>query len=173
MDIKYPKGFVKKVRQAVVTLAVEGVKYKECSRNHALATSGQVVDGCGEWMPYGDLNPTDASSYKWAACGSHYSLHREVMMERLLLLPPMAAIIQRLPAQLSPVTAPPPHVVMSAWKWSRTMFTAYQKMRMQELSKHLGWRREKRDKDIIEARCHDNGISKDVFRNWRHKNKRK
>uniref|UniRef100_R7WGF0 Uncharacterized protein n=1 Tax=Aegilops tauschii TaxID=37682 RepID=R7WGF0_AEGTA len=137
MDIKYPKGFVKKVRQAIVALAVEGVKYKECSRNHALATSGQVVDGCGEWMPLGDLNTTDASSYKWAACGCHYSLHHEMMMESR----PLGALqIQRLPAQLSPATVPPPHVVMSARKWSRTMFTAYQKMRMQELSKHLGWR---------------------------------
>ncbi|XP_044438453.1 zinc-finger homeodomain protein 9-like [Triticum aestivum] len=151
MDIKYPKGFVKKVRQAIVALAVEGVKYKECSRNHALATSGQVVDGCGEWMPLGDLNPTDASSYNR----------------------PLGALqIQRLPAQLLPATAPPPHVVMSARKWSYTMFTTYQKMRMQELSKHLGWRLQKRDKDIIKARCHDIGISKDVFRNWRHNNKR-
>uniref|UniRef100_M8APY4 ZF-HD homeobox protein n=1 Tax=Aegilops tauschii TaxID=37682 RepID=M8APY4_AEGTA len=151
MDIKYPKGFVKKVRQAVVALAVKGVKYKECSRNHALATSGQVMDGCGECMPLGDLNPTDASSY-----------NRSLGALR----------IQRLPAQLSPAMVAPHDVVMSARKWSRTMCTAYQKMRMQELSKHLGWPLQKRDKDIIEARCHDIGIGKDIFRNWRHSNKR-
>ena len=93
MDIKYPKGFVKKVRQAAVAPGVEEVTYMECGRNHALASGGHVMDGCGEWMPLRDLNPTDASSYKWAACGCHYSLHREMMMERSLLLPPMAAII--------------------------------------------------------------------------------
>ncbi|XP_048573117.1 zinc-finger homeodomain protein 9-like [Triticum urartu] len=151
MDVKYPKGFIKKVKQAIMASVVEGVKYKECSRNHALATDGKVVDGYGEWMLLGDLNPTDTLSYN---------------------RPPGALQIQRLPAQLSLATAPPPHGVMSARKWSRTMFTAYQKMHMQELSKHLGWRLQKRDKDIIEARCHDIGISKDIFRNWRHNNKR-
>ena len=82
MDVKYHNGFPKKVRQVAVVPAVEGVKYKECGRNHALASSGCVVDSFREWMPLGDLNPVDASSYKWAACGCHDSLHRKKMMER-------------------------------------------------------------------------------------------
>ena len=48
MDVKYHNGFVKKVRQAAIVPAVEGVKYKECGRNHALTSGGHVVDGCGE-----------------------------------------------------------------------------------------------------------------------------
>jgi ZF-HD class homeobox domain-containing protein len=260
MDVKYPNGSVKKVRQAAVAPAVEEVTYKECGRNHALARGGQVVDGCGEWMPLGDHNPADTSSYNCAACGCHRNFHRKVMTERSPPPPPMAATvphglpqrreetledrlpgvdtdtvsdgteydsdateydsvgteyddersvsrplqpppayhlasvaqqppayissarhsrppgalqIQRLPAQLSLVTAPPPHGVMSERKQSRTTFTANQELQMHELAEHLGWRLQKRDKDIIEARCHDIGISKKVFRNWMHNKKRK
>ncbi|KAM3407129.1 hypothetical protein ACQJBY_000909 [Aegilops geniculata] len=261
MDVKYPSGSVKKVRQAAVVPAVQEVKYNECGRNHALASGGHVVDGCGEWMPLGDLNPVDASSYKCAACGCHRSFHRKVMMERSPPLPPMvktvlhglpqrrkeetpedrlpgvdsdtnsdgreydsdateydsegteydnersvprplqpqpvyhpaqvtqppptyissgrhnflprALQIQRLPAQLSPAPASPPHGVMSERKRPRTTFTNNQKLRMEELSEHLGWRLQKRDKDFIEARCRDIGVSKKVFRNWMNNKKRK
>ncbi|XBI25872.1 hypothetical protein VPH35_050709 [Triticum aestivum] len=232
MDVKYLNGgSVKKVKQAVAP-GVEEVTYMECGRNHGLASGGHVVDGCGEWMPLGDHNPADASSYKCAACGCDRNFHRKVMTERSPPPPPppppMAATvlhglpqrreetledrlpgvdsdtdsdgteydshateydsgrhgpppayhparvaqqpppyiscarhsrplgalqIQRLTVQRSPVTAPPPHGVMSERKRSRTMFTADQKLRMQELSEHLGWSLQKRDKDIIEARA--------------------
>ncbi|XBI16539.1 zinc-finger homeodomain protein 9-like [Aegilops tauschii subsp. strangulata] len=225
MDVKYPNGSVKKVRQAAVAPGVEEVTYMECGRNHALASGGHVMDGCGEWMPLGDHNPADASSYKCAACGCHRNFHRKVMMKRSPPPPPpmVATVlhglpqrreetledqlpgvdsdtdsdgteydsdateydsegtdrplgelqIQRLTAQRLPATAPPPHGVISKRKRSRTMFTADQKLRMQELSEHLGWRLQKRDKDIIEARCHDIGVSKNVFRNWMNNKKRK
>ncbi|KAF6982590.1 hypothetical protein CFC21_000968 [Triticum aestivum] len=255
MDVKYPSGSVKKVRQAAVAPAVQEAKYNECGRNHALASGGHVVDGCGEWMPLRDLNPADASSYKCAACGCHRSFHRKVMTERSPMLAPMvetvlhglpqrrkeetpedwlpgvdsdtnsdgmkydsdateydsegteyddersvpqplqpppvyhpaqvtqqlssgqhnflprALQIHRLATQLSPATAPPPHGVMLERKRSRT--TTDQKLRMEELSEHLGWRLQKRDKDFIEARCHDIGVSKKVFRNWMNNKKRK
>nr|CDM82019.1 unnamed protein product [Triticum aestivum] len=189
MDVKYLNGgSVKKVKQAVAP-GVEEVTYMECGRNHGLASGGHVVDGCGEWMPLGDHNPADASSYKCAACGCDRNFHRKsttregteyddkLSVYRPLQPPPAyhparvaqqpppyiscarhsrplgALQIQRLTVQRSPVTAPPPHGVMSERKRSRTMFTADQKLRMQELSEHLGWSLQKRDKDIIEARA--------------------
>ncbi|WOL20631.1 zinc-finger homeodomain protein 5-like [Canna indica] len=49
-------------------------KYRECLRNHAAATGGHVVDGCGEFMPSGD--PDTAEALACAACGCHRSFHR-------------------------------------------------------------------------------------------------
>ncbi|KAF7023948.1 hypothetical protein CFC21_068021 [Triticum aestivum] len=185
MDVKCPNGSVKKVRQAAP--GVEEETYVECGRNHALASGGHVVDGCGEWMPLGDHNPADMSSYKCAACGCHRNFHRKVMTERSPPPPPMAATVlhglpqrrekmleDQLPGVDSDTDSDGTEYDSDATeKRSRTMFTADQKLRMQELSEHLGRRLQKRDKDIIEARCHDISISKNVFRNWMNNKKRK
>ncbi|KAF7065722.1 hypothetical protein CFC21_071796 [Triticum aestivum] len=77
----------------------------------------------------------------------------------------------RLPAQLSPATAPPPHGMMPARKRFRTKFTAEQKQRMQELSERLGWRLQKRDEGVVDEWCRDIGVSKGVFKVWMHNNK--
>nr|ALT57005.1 zinc finger-homeodomain transcription factor [Hordeum vulgare subsp. vulgare] len=77
----------------------------------------------------------------------------------------------RLPAQLSPATAPPPHAMMPARKRFRTKFTAEQKQRMQELSERLGWRLQKRDEGVVDEWCRDIGVSKGVFKVWMHNNK--
>ncbi|XP_062194317.1 zinc-finger homeodomain protein 9-like [Phragmites australis] len=80
-----------------------------------------------------------------------------------------AAAVQRLPAQLTPSSAPPPGAM--ARKRFRTKFTAEQKQRMQELSERLGWRLQKRDEAIVDEWCRDIGVGKGVFKVWMHNNK--
>ncbi|XP_038987490.1 zinc-finger homeodomain protein 6 [Phoenix dactylifera] len=56
------------------TAIESAARYRECLRNHAAAIGGHVVDGCGEFMPSGDVGTPDA--LKCAACGCHRSFHR-------------------------------------------------------------------------------------------------
>lgn len=45
-------------------------KYKECLKNHAAGIGGHAVDGCGEFMPSGDI-------FKCAVCNCHRNFHRK------------------------------------------------------------------------------------------------
>ncbi|KAE8811520.1 zinc-finger homeodomain 1 [Hordeum vulgare] len=80
---------------------------------------------------------------------------------------------RRLPAQLSPATAQPPHRVTPARKRHRTTFTTEQKQGMMELAERLGWRLRRHDRNMVDAGCRDIGISRRVFRDWMHNKKRK
>ncbi|CAM8883610.1 unnamed protein product [Rhodiola kirilowii] len=44
--------------------------YMECQKNHAAATGGHALDGCGEYMP------PPPPSLNCAACGCHRNFHR-------------------------------------------------------------------------------------------------
>lgn len=56
------------------TSSSNGVRYKECLKNHAANMGGYAVDGCGEFMPSGDEGSIEA--LKCAACGCHRNFHR-------------------------------------------------------------------------------------------------
>ncbi|XP_051126942.1 zinc-finger homeodomain protein 6 [Andrographis paniculata] len=51
------------------------VRYRECLKNHAARMGGHVVDGCGEFMPGGDVGTPE--SLRCAACDCHRSFHRK------------------------------------------------------------------------------------------------
>ncbi|XP_047051493.1 zinc-finger homeodomain protein 9-like [Lolium rigidum] len=88
--------------------------------------------------------------------------------------PPGAAQGQRLPVQVSPVTAPPAYVgAAPAKKRLRTKLSVEEKKRMQELSELLEWRLQKHGQDIVDEWCRDNGMSKGVFKVWMHKHNNK
>ncbi|KAG1368004.1 zinc-finger homeodomain protein 6 [Cocos nucifera] len=85
------------------TAAETAARYRECLRNHAAAIGGHVVDGCGEFMPSGDVGTPDA--LKCAACGCHRSFHRkEVDGDPNAASSPYYHGAARLPILL-----PPPH----------------------------------------------------------------
>ncbi|XP_047328848.1 zinc-finger homeodomain protein 5 [Impatiens glandulifera] len=46
-------------------------RYRECLKNHAATSGGNVLDGCGEFMPAGD------DALKCAACTCHRNFHRK------------------------------------------------------------------------------------------------
>lgn len=50
-------------------------RYRECLKNHAAATGGNVTDGCGEFMPSGEEGTLEA--LKCAACNCHRNFHRK------------------------------------------------------------------------------------------------
>ncbi|PIA55763.1 hypothetical protein AQUCO_00700229v1 [Aquilegia coerulea] len=54
---------------------VSSVRYRECLKNHAASIGGQVVDGCGEFMPGGEEGTVE--SLKCAACDCHRNFHRK------------------------------------------------------------------------------------------------
>ncbi|KAL3537477.1 hypothetical protein ACH5RR_000843 [Cinchona calisaya] len=52
------------------------VTYKECLKNHAANIGLHALDGCAEYMPSPNANPTDPSSIKCDSCGCHRNFHR-------------------------------------------------------------------------------------------------
>ncbi|XP_010527865.1 PREDICTED: zinc-finger homeodomain protein 4 [Tarenaya hassleriana] len=53
----------------------QGVKYKECLKNHAAAMGGNATDGCGEFMPSGEEGSIEALTC--SACNCHRNFHRK------------------------------------------------------------------------------------------------
>ncbi|OVA08850.1 ZF-HD homeobox protein [Macleaya cordata] len=51
-----------------------GVKYRECRKNHAANIGGYAVDGCREFMAAGEEGTS--ASLKCAACSCHRNFHR-------------------------------------------------------------------------------------------------
>ncbi|KAI5656068.1 hypothetical protein M9H77_24861 [Catharanthus roseus] len=51
------------------------IRYRECLKNHAASTGGNVTDGCGEFMPSGEEGTLEA--FKCAACNCHRNFHRK------------------------------------------------------------------------------------------------
>ncbi|XP_062098266.1 zinc-finger homeodomain protein 5-like isoform X2 [Humulus lupulus] len=51
------------------------IRYRECLKNHAASTGGNVYDGCGEFMPSGEEGSLEA--LKCAACQCHRNFHRK------------------------------------------------------------------------------------------------
>ena len=52
-----------------------GVRYKECLKNHAAAMGGTATDGCGEFMPSGEEGTIEALNC--SACNCHRNFHRK------------------------------------------------------------------------------------------------
>jgi ZF-HD homeobox protein with Cys/His-rich dimerization domain len=52
----------------------EGVRYRECRKNHAASIGGYAVDGCAEFIASGDEGT--AAAMKCASCNCHRSFHR-------------------------------------------------------------------------------------------------
>lgn len=51
------------------------VRYRECLKNHAANIGGNIVDGCGEFMPDGEEGTLEA--LMCAACNCHRNFHRK------------------------------------------------------------------------------------------------
>lgn len=51
------------------------VRYRECLKNHAASIGGNIVDGCGEFMPDGEEGTLEA--LMCAACNCHRNFHRK------------------------------------------------------------------------------------------------
>lgn len=51
------------------------VRYRECLKNHAAGIGGNIVDGCGEFMPTGEEGTLEALTC--AACNCHRNFHRK------------------------------------------------------------------------------------------------
>ncbi|KAI0522376.1 zinc-finger homeodomain protein 5-like [Dendrobium catenatum] len=64
------KGEGSNFRTAEIAGESSSVKYRECLKNHAASLGGNILDGCGEFMP------SLADIMKCAACGCHRSFHR-------------------------------------------------------------------------------------------------
>ncbi|PSS31334.1 Zinc-finger homeodomain protein [Actinidia chinensis var. chinensis] len=53
---------------------ITGARFRECMKNHAASVGGNVLDGCGEFMPSGEDGTLEA--LKCAACNCHRNFHR-------------------------------------------------------------------------------------------------
>ncbi|KAF4350136.1 hypothetical protein F8388_001314, partial [Cannabis sativa] len=57
------------------TTSSSAIRYRECLKNHAASTGGNIYDGCGEFMPSGEEGSLEA--LKCAACQCHRNFHRK------------------------------------------------------------------------------------------------
>lgn len=62
-------------RSDVKTPSRSSIRYRECLKNHAASIGGNVVDGCGEFMPSGENGTLEALTC--AACNCHRNFHRK------------------------------------------------------------------------------------------------
>lgn len=90
-------------------------RYRECLKNHAANTGGNITDGCGEFMPSGDEGTLEA--LKCAACNCHRNFHRKVTTTvtagPFLHLPPISPMFNhhqrhhhQQPSWTSPINTP-------------------------------------------------------------------
>lgn len=63
------------VKSSSKTTSSSTVRYRECLKNHAASSGGNVFDGCGEFMPSGEEGSLEA--LKCAACQCHRNFHRK------------------------------------------------------------------------------------------------
>ncbi|PON40879.1 Octamer-binding transcription factor [Parasponia andersonii] len=88
------------------------VRYRECLKNHAALSGGNVYDGCGEFMPSGEEGSLEA--LKCAACQCHRNFHRkEIDGESQLLYSPSSrrassTTTNTTALMLNPLQLPPP-----------------------------------------------------------------
>lgn len=166
--------------------------YHECLKNHAAALGGQVLDGCGEFMP----DPDDL--LRCGACSCHRSFHRKDCASTNpisgtnhasvpLLLPPTHHQYQYQGRQyqsglsggtttessseerVGTRSAVPAHT--SSKKRHRTKFTPEQKEKMLTFAESLGWRIQKQDEHLVEQFCNEVGVRRQVLKVWMHNNK--
>ncbi|KAI3722404.1 hypothetical protein L2E82_33442 [Cichorium intybus] len=88
--------------------------YGKCIKNYAATTGGQVLDGCGEFMP----SPT-TSSLQCDACGCHRSFHR-LEADHFHQTVPQVIECQCQQQHRQPPSAPPPSCLAGMAKSSST-----------------------------------------------------
>ncbi|GLT39141.1 hypothetical protein SLA2020_133480 [Shorea laevis] len=74
-SLKSPQPAPTPLQPPPAPTSAPSVRYRECMKNHAAATGGHVLDGCGEFMPNGEEGTPEA--LKCAACDCHRSFHRK------------------------------------------------------------------------------------------------
>ncbi|GAA0153857.1 hypothetical protein LIER_11996 [Lithospermum erythrorhizon] len=84
------------------------VTYKECLKNHAASMGGHSVDGCGEFMPSPNVNPSDPTSLRCAACGCHRNFHRREPEEPTFPPPNTTPLLEYQPHHRHHPPQPPP-----------------------------------------------------------------
>lgn len=84
--------------------AAAAVRYRECLRNHAASTGGNVFDGCGEFMPSGEEGSLEA--LKCAACDCHRNFHRKEVNGETQFSPGSRRSMVLSPLQIPPLSSP-------------------------------------------------------------------
>ncbi|CBI19706.3 unnamed protein product, partial [Vitis vinifera] len=142
------------------------VRYRECLKNHAANIGGNVVDGCGEFMPDGEEGTLEA--LMCAACNCHRNFHRKEVDGETI-----GRSLSR-----TPFNNHHPSHVHGFWdehrrhrKRFRTKFTQEQKEKMLEYAEKVGWRMQKQYEEQVQQLCAEVGVKRQVFKVWMHNNK--
>ncbi|KAG5525834.1 hypothetical protein RHGRI_032203 [Rhododendron griersonianum] len=166
--------------------------YRECERNRSGQTGHPVVDGCQEFLGYGDDHRSEVAFY-CSKCGCNRNFHR---MEEITILaePATVKMVRKLAAARPPprcrAPSPPPRQVpipeerflgngeaeqeeTSEPKRERTKFTEPQKEAMRGYAERLGWRLRGRNEHQLFRFCLEIGITLPNFKRWMRNNKRK
>ncbi|KAE9446885.1 hypothetical protein C3L33_21241, partial [Rhododendron williamsianum] len=161
--------------------------YLECQRIHSGKTGDHVVDGCQEFLGYGDDHLSEVAFY-CSKCGCNRNFHRKEEIT-ILANPTTVQMVHELAA------APPPHCGAPSPplqqipiaeiclgngeaeqeetrepKRGRTKFTEAQKDAMIGYAEKLGWRLRGHQEHRF---CLGIGITLQNFKLWMRNNKRK
>ncbi|TMW82401.1 hypothetical protein EJD97_006026 [Solanum chilense] len=156
-------------------------KYKECLKNHAAGIGGHAIDGCGEFMPSGDI-------FKCAVCNCHRNFHRKDIVHhhhpcryfphimprrRSLVLPSTSGGGGfREDQELLEMCNPNKNIKGTLLKKRfRTKFSQEHKDKMLRLAEKLGWKLQRHDEGVVQQLCNEIGIKRHVFKVWLHNNK--
>lgn len=162
-------------------------RYRECLKNHAANTGGNITDGCGEFMPSGDDGTLEA--LKCAACNCHRNFHRKETTggpPPFLQLPPPPPPPPLFNRWASSINAPPLKIAVTessseelhftasggfVKKRFRSKFTQEQKEKMLEFAEKVGWRIPREDDPELQRFCAVVGVKRQVLKVWMHNNK--
>ncbi|KAH7306742.1 hypothetical protein KP509_22G027800 [Ceratopteris richardii] len=164
------------------------IRYEKCLKNHAASIGGQIVDGCGEFIPSGNEG---SEAFKCAACSCHRSFHRKQVKggdkvqicvlcrnetERPMfsahetIRPSWTDDGMMFPASLCGSNG---HGALTLHKKKRhrTTFSLEQKERMFYFAEGLGWKILKQDEESVQNFCDDVGVPRRNFKVWMHNHK--
>ncbi|KAI8532100.1 hypothetical protein RHMOL_Rhmol11G0186900 [Rhododendron molle] len=166
--------------------------YRECERNRSGQTGHPVVDGCQEFLGYGDDHQSEVAFY-CSKCGCNRNFHRKEEIT-ILAEPATVKMVRELAAARPPprcsAPSPPPRQVpiseerflrngeaeqeeTSEPKRERTKFTEPQKEAMRGYAERLGWRLRGHNEHQLFRFCLEIGITLPNFKRWIRNNKRK
>ncbi|KAG5525833.1 hypothetical protein RHGRI_032202 [Rhododendron griersonianum] len=165
--------------------------YRECQRKHSGQTGHHVVDGCLEFLGYGDNHRSEVAFY-CSKCGCNRNFHRKEEIS-ILVEPTTVQMIHesataRPPPHCSAPSPPPRQVPIpevhigngeaeqeetSEQKRKRTKFTEAQKEAMRGYAERLGWRLRGHNDHQLFQFCLEIEITLQNFKLWMRNNKRK
>ncbi|KAA8537617.1 hypothetical protein F0562_027225 [Nyssa sinensis] len=143
------------------------IRYRECLKNHAASIGGNIVDGCGEFMPSGRGGLLGSFEKRGASTSTTSNTAVSIVQATSQNLNGAATDSSsedlNFNAFQSNVAPPQPPPFVLSKKRFRTKFTQEQKEKMLEFAEKVGWRIPKEDDADVQSFCAEVGSEETGF----------